>query len=289
MDYPRIYGARVVESVDTTDLGSVAQGMEVRHLSRAPKKSVDCLLLRKVSDFVEVPLARIHPMTDIHYHGTCVLSAADSLLAGNGLVRARPSGNGITPAALSDRVYITPSFALAAEYAFNAGRDDWPADHALQISRSSGWVFGFHADLKDARPDEDEMGHAVRAALSMVTTGEAPWSCMNVAFSDRVKADSEFRDLLLRRLRASNDDFLRSMVERDPRRIAGAILVRIGLKILDEMDGSDIAHALSLRPSLSVSPGAVPHLAYHMDRLQFSPEGLEQISIPGQSQTPKAF
>jgi len=220
------------------------------------------------------------------YHGTCIAEAADALLAGDGLCGRRPDGRSKSPATRAGMVHLTPSFGLAATYAFNRGREDWPDDHGLTELRGHGWVFGFEkVPGGGAVPDEDELGHAARAALAFEAMGESPWSCMNLGFSQAVNADEGYRKMLLARMRAT-PAIAKRIDGIDPRRIKGPALVRLGLAVAEALRPDEIEWTLSLRPSVAVPPGPVATLAYRLEKLVFDPAGLDPVAIAARVPAP---
>jgi hypothetical protein len=120
-------------------------------------------------------------MPDIYYHGTFMKSATEALLAGEPLRALRPEGTSFVQQARQGHVYLSPSFNVAAEYAFSKGRSDWPNEFDAPYA-DMPHVFEFHHVADGAEPDEDELGFAYKAALCIRAGLRHEWS-MNSEFA----------------------------------------------------------------------------------------------------------
>ncbi len=162
----------------------------------------------------------------IYYHGTFLKTAVDSLQTGGPLQPMRPKGKSSHARSEEGAVYLTPSFNQAVEYAYMRDRNDWP-DFELS-SVTDPHVFAFSTRGAMVRPEEDELGYAVKVALHFRLNQKTHWN-MNAEFAkaihDAADIQAELIDL------ASTAKLKKSWID-GPATIKGPDRTMIGLKLI---------------------------------------------------------
>lgn len=133
-----------------------------------------------------------------YYHGTNTVAAVEALLSGEPLRHVPQAGTRAARMRGSEPglVHLTPAISVAAKYAKAITRTDRPSRNHTEL-RKLGVVFVFEpAPDADLRPDEDDLGWALRLASEARAFNSGPSRFVdrmifNRGFASALSADSD--------------------------------------------------------------------------------------------------
>lgn len=215
-----------------------------------------------------------------YYHGTFLRKAVDALSTGEPLQSLRPIGISNHTRSEPGAVYLTPSLNQAIEYAHMLDRGDWPGIESSDIT--SPHVFAFKAVGAFVRPEEDELGYAVKVALHSRLRQKTHW-CMNSEFAQNIHdandVQDELFDLALRlKLKQEWIDF--------PSKIDGKSRTKIGLKLLPIMPDSLERRIVDMGISIATKDELYPYAGYRINLGPRIIENMTEVQIETQNGLP---
>lgn len=218
-----------------------------------------------------------------YYHGTFLKTAVDALQSGEPLLPLRPKGSSRHARSDAGAVYLTPSFNQAVEYAYMRDRTDWP--DICHSETTPPHVFAFRIIDAMVRPEEDELGYAVKVALHTRLNQRTHWN-MNSEFAQKIHDSKDVQEELVDL--ALSQKFKQYWID-CPATIKGHDRTKIGLKLLPLMPQSLEQRVLEMGISIATIHELRPITGYKINPGSRTFENMSEISLTLDDNEPNAL